>query len=82
MIKRCRRRMTRCSVSVALAAMEGLFTTSNRASLAIVGQPNPETGQIDNPIDAVALVTFLVTALVTAMGVSGIGGDNIVFPNQ
>ena len=34
-----------------LAAMEGLFQTSDSAPLAIVGQPDTEAGRIDNPIE-------------------------------
>ncbi len=34
----------------AIAAMEGLFKTETGAGMVLMGQPNEETGQIDNPI--------------------------------
>ncbi len=43
----------------ALAAMEGKFTTSSNASLAIMGQPNMATGKIENPIEVPGILSFL-----------------------
>ena len=45
----------------ALAAMEGLFHSSNAASLAILGQPDPENQRLDNPIEAPRVLSFLTT---------------------
>jgi cytochrome d ubiquinol oxidase subunit I len=44
-----------------LAAMEGLFKTTSAAPLAILGQPNPETQQIDNPFQLPRALSFLTT---------------------
>ena len=44
----------------AIAAMEGLFKTETGAGIVIMGQPNEETGQIDNPIVVNNLLSFLV----------------------
>jgi cytochrome d ubiquinol oxidase subunit I len=44
----------------AIAAMEGLFKTEQGASLVLIGQPNEETGQIDNPIAVNDLLSFLI----------------------
>ena len=44
----------------AIAAMEGLFKTENGAGLVIMGQPNEETGQIDNPIVVNNMLSFLI----------------------
>jgi cytochrome d ubiquinol oxidase subunit I len=44
-----------------LAAMEGLFRTSNAAPLAIIGQPDTEKQQIDNPIEVPHALGFLTT---------------------
>jgi len=41
------------------AAMEGLFHTEQPASITIVGQPNMETLEIDNPIKIPAVLSFL-----------------------
>jgi cytochrome d ubiquinol oxidase subunit I len=46
---------------VTLAAMEGLFQTANGAPLAIIGQPDTESGQIDNPIQLPRALSFLST---------------------
>ncbi len=46
---------------VTLAAMEGLFRTASGAPLAIIGQPNPESGQIDNPVELPRALSFLTT---------------------
>ncbi|MDR3738770.1 MAG: cytochrome ubiquinol oxidase subunit I [Terracidiphilus sp.] len=44
----------------AIAAMEGLFKTETGAGVVLVGQPNEETGQIDNPIVVNDLLSFLI----------------------
>jgi cytochrome bd ubiquinol oxidase subunit I len=44
----------------AIAAMEGLYKTEIGAPLVLMGQPNPETGQIDNPIVVNDVLSFLV----------------------
>jgi cytochrome d ubiquinol oxidase subunit I len=44
----------------AMAAMEGLFHTEKGAGLVLIGQPNPETGQIDNPIRIGNVLSFLI----------------------
>jgi cytochrome bd ubiquinol oxidase subunit I len=44
-----------------LAAMEGLFRTSNAAPLAIIGQPDTEKQQIDNPLEVPRALGFLTT---------------------
>lgn len=44
----------------AIAAMEGLFRTETGAGVVLVGQPNEETGQIDNPIVVNDLLSFLI----------------------
>ena len=44
----------------AIAAMEGLFKTEAGAGIVLVGQPNEETGQIDNPIVENDLLSFLI----------------------
>ncbi len=44
----------------AIAAMEGLFKTETGAGIVFVGQPNEETGQIDNPIVVNNLLSFLI----------------------
>ena len=45
---------------VAMAAMEGLFHTEKGAGIVLIGQPNPETGQIDNPIRIGDALSFLI----------------------
>jgi len=42
-----------------LAAMEGLFHTSQPAGIIILGQPNPRTQTIDNPIEIPGILSFL-----------------------
>lgn len=42
-----------------LAAMEGLFQTSNAASLALIGQPDMEKMRLDNPIEVAHGLSFL-----------------------
>ena len=44
----------------AIAAMEGLFKTENGAGMVLIGQPNEETGQIDNPIVVNNALSFLI----------------------
>jgi cytochrome bd ubiquinol oxidase subunit I len=44
---------------ITLAAMEALFESSNAAPLAIIGQPDVEQQQLDNPIVLPRLLTFL-----------------------
>ncbi len=43
-----------------MAAMEGVFKTENGAGLVLMGQPNEETGQIDNPIVVNDLLSVLI----------------------
>jgi cytochrome d ubiquinol oxidase subunit I len=43
----------------ALAAMEGKFETSDRADLAIIGQPNVSARKLDNPIEVPYALSFL-----------------------
>jgi cytochrome d ubiquinol oxidase subunit I len=44
----------------AIAGMEGLFKTESGAGLVLMGQPNEETGQIDNPVVVNDLLSFLI----------------------
>jgi len=44
----------------AIAAMEGLFKTESGAGMVLIGQPNEETGQIDNPIVVNNVLSFLI----------------------
>lgn len=44
---------------VALAAMEGLFRTSEGAPLALIGQPDMELLRLDNPIEVPRALSFL-----------------------
>ena len=44
----------------AIAAMEGLFKTETGAGMVLMGQPNEETGEIDNPIVVNNLLSFLI----------------------
>ena len=44
----------------AIAAMEGLFKTESGAGIVLVGQPNEETQQIDNPIVVNNVLSFLI----------------------
>ena len=43
-----------------IAAMEGLFKTETGAGIVLMGQPNEETGQIDNPIVVNDVLSFLI----------------------
>ena len=45
---------------VTTAAMEGLFRSEVGAPLVLVGQPNPETGTIENPIAVNDVLSFLI----------------------
>jgi cytochrome bd ubiquinol oxidase subunit I len=44
---------------VALAAMEGVFTSGPGAKLALIGQPNVRAGRLENPIEVPGLLSFL-----------------------
>jgi cytochrome d ubiquinol oxidase subunit I len=44
----------------AIAAMEGLFHSEQGAGLVLMGQPNEETGKIDNPIVVNDMLSFLI----------------------
>ncbi|MGH9562362.1 MAG: cytochrome ubiquinol oxidase subunit I [Terracidiphilus sp.] len=44
----------------AIAAMEGLFKSQIGAPIVLIGQPNEETGQIDNPIAVNNVLSFLI----------------------
>jgi cytochrome d ubiquinol oxidase subunit I len=44
----------------AIAAMEGLFSSQAGAPIVLMGQPNEETGQIDNPIAVNDVLSFLI----------------------
>ena len=44
----------------AMAAMEGVFKTENGAGMVLMGQPNEETGLIDNPLVVNNLLSFLI----------------------
>jgi cytochrome d ubiquinol oxidase subunit I len=44
----------------AMAGMEGLFKTEAGAGMVLVGQPNEETGEIDNPIVINNLLSLLI----------------------
>ena len=44
----------------AIAAMEGLFHGGTGAGMVLMGQPNEETGEIDNPIVVNDLLSFLI----------------------
>ncbi|MGB0064169.1 MAG: cytochrome ubiquinol oxidase subunit I [Terracidiphilus sp.] len=44
----------------AIAAMEGLFKSEIGAPIVLIGQPNEETGQIDNPIVVNNVLSFLI----------------------
>lgn len=50
----------------AIAAMEGLFKTEKGAGLVLMGQPNEETGQIDNPIRVNNVLSFLIYGTTSA----------------
>ena len=50
----------------AIAAMEGLFKSEAGAGIVLMGQPNEETGQIDNPIVVNNVLSFLIYGTVKA----------------
>jgi cytochrome bd ubiquinol oxidase subunit I len=50
----------------AIAAMEGLFKSEAGAGIVLMGQPNEETGQIDNPIVVNDALSFLIYGTVKA----------------
>ena len=50
----------------AIAAMEGLFKSESGAGIVLMGQPNEETGQIDNPIVVNNVLSFLIYGTVKA----------------
>ncbi|MDR3725162.1 MAG: cytochrome ubiquinol oxidase subunit I [Terracidiphilus sp.] len=50
----------------AMAAMEGLFKTETGAGVVLMGQPNEETQQIDNPIVVNNLLSFLIYGTTSA----------------
>ncbi len=51
---------------VTTAAMEGLFKTEKGAPIVILGQPDQESGRIDNPIVANKVLSFLIYGTFTA----------------
>jgi cytochrome d ubiquinol oxidase subunit I len=50
----------------AIAAMEGLFKSETGAGIVLIGQPNEETGQIDNPIVVNNVLSYLIYGTVRA----------------
>lgn len=44
----------------AIAAMEGLFKSTTGAPIVLVGQPNEETGEIDNPLVVNNVLSYLI----------------------
>ncbi len=44
----------------AMAGMEGVFKTEPGTGIVLIGQPNEETGQIDNPIVVNDMLSFLI----------------------
>jgi cytochrome d ubiquinol oxidase subunit I len=48
------------SQPAAIAGMEGLFKTESGAGMVLIGQPNEETGQIDNPIVVNNVLSYLI----------------------
>ena len=44
----------------AIAAMEGLFHTTTGAGIVLMGQPNEETGEIDNPLVVNDVLSYLI----------------------
>ena len=52
-------RMVTENQPVTLAAMEGLFQTAQGASIALVGQPDTDRMQLDNPITVPYVLSFL-----------------------
>ena len=50
----------------AMAAMEGVFKTESGAGIVLIGQPNEETGKIDNPIVINNVLSFLIYGTTSA----------------
>lgn len=50
----------------AIAAMEGLFRTEKGAAIVLLGQPNEQTGQIDNPLRVNNVLSFLIYGTTSA----------------
>lgn len=50
----------------AMAGMEGVFKSETGAGLVLVGQPNEETGEIDNPIVINNVLSFLIYGTTSA----------------
>jgi cytochrome d ubiquinol oxidase subunit I len=44
----------------AMAAMEGVFRSESGAGIVLIGQPNEETGEIDNPLVVNNVLSFLI----------------------
>ncbi len=44
----------------AIAAMEGLFHTTTGAGIVLMGQPNEDTGEIDNPLVVNDVLSYLI----------------------
>jgi cytochrome d ubiquinol oxidase subunit I len=51
---------------VTTAAMEGLFNTQRGAPVVLIGQPNPESETIDNPLALNRALSFLIYGTFTA----------------
>ena len=47
----------------AMASMEGLFKSEVGAPIVLIGQPNEQTGQIDNPVEVNDVLSFLIFGL-------------------
>jgi cytochrome d ubiquinol oxidase subunit I len=50
----------------AMAAMEGVFKSEKGAGIVLIGQPNEETGEIDNPIVINNVLSFLIYGTTSA----------------
>jgi cytochrome d ubiquinol oxidase subunit I len=50
----------------AMAAMEGVFKSEAGTGIVLIGQPNEETGQIDNPIVINNVLSFLIYGTTSA----------------
>ncbi|HWG21337.1 MAG TPA: cytochrome ubiquinol oxidase subunit I [Terracidiphilus sp.] len=61
----------------AMAAMEGVFKTEPGAGIVLIGQPNEDTGKIDNPIVINNVLSFLIygTTSATVTGLDRIPHD-------
>jgi len=58
---------------VTLAAMEGLFESSKSAPIAILGQPDVERRELDNPLEVPGMLSFLTYRRWTA-NIRGLNG--------